>query len=288
LNLLREGHGMIVFLVAAASVALGFAIGCIPVVQEHLHLNIWIIVPVSGLILGMGFGWLQFQGCLILGKRVTTKIAICLAVVSVVAYLATEVGTYATLKVQISGVETLPDGKYKISSLFSFSDYMSNRLGATTIKSLRGQATVEIGGKVKKVSFAVDLLGAVLGALGTLLVLIAQHPFCAPCNVYKKRHHLYNIRPEPDETTLRGVINSIGEVCKKQSHGELVRLLRMLESTHQDKTSHIHISADSRYCPDCREATILGKVLRLEGNAWKEISDLAFSATHQIRARVLK
>jgi len=270
---------MIVLLVAVASVAAGFAIGCIPVVQEHLHWNLWFIVPVSGLILGVGLGWLQFMGCYTLGTRVTTKLAVFFSVVSVVAYLATEVGTYATIKVPISGVEGVPDGEYKISSFVSFSDYMSNRLGATTLKSTRGHGSFEMGATGTKISFAVDLLGAALGALGTLFVLIPQHPFCGRCSVYKKRHHLYNIRPAPDEPTLRGVINSIAEVCQKQDHRELVKLLKTLEATHQDKKSHIQISADERFCPKCREATVLGKVSRLQGNEWEEISELAFSTT---------
>lgn len=270
---------MSVIIATLLSVAIGFAIGCIPFVNEHLHWNLWFVIPISGLVLGIGLGWLQFMGCYVLGTRVTTKTAIIFSLSSVVGYLATDVGTYLTLSVPISGVKGVPDGDYKMSSLLSFSDYMSLRLGSSTISSTRGHGSFEMGATGTRLSFAADLLGAGLGAFGTLLALIPQYPFCARCDCYKKQQHLYNILPRPDEASLRGVINSIAELCQKQDHRGLVKLLAGLEKEHQDKKSHIQISADERFCPKCREATILGKVLRQEGNEWKEISELSFSTT---------
>jgi hypothetical protein len=268
---------MIVLLVAVASVATGFAIGCIPVVQEHLHWNLWFIVPVSGLILGFALGWLQFIGSFVSGTKLTNKVVLFFSIVTVTAYLATEVGTYATLKAPVTGVFGLSYGEQRISTFISFPEYMSNRLGGATLQGTRG--AIEMGATATRISFVVDLLGAGLGTVLTLLVLGSLHPFCDRCRVYKKRHHLYNIRPAPDETTLRGIFDSIAELTRKQDHRELVKLLKTLEATHQDKKSLFRIAADERFCPKCREATVLGKVSRQEGKEWKPITDLAFSTT---------
>lgn len=270
---------MAVMLAALLSVVVGFGIGCIPVVQEHLHWNLWFVIPVSGLMLGCALGWLQFMGCYLLGTRVTTKAALVFSLSAIVAYLATEVGTYLTLTVPIVGVEGIPDGDYRISNFVSFYDYMSDRLGSTTITSAQGHGSFEMGATGTTLNFGVDLLGAGLAAFGTLLGLIAKHPFCARCNLYKKRHHLYTILPRPDEETIRNLVNAIGELCQKEDHRGLVKLLASLEREHQDKTAHIQISADERFCPQCREATVSGKVLKQQGNDWKEIAELSFNTT---------
>jgi len=266
-------------ILALLSVGIGFAIGATPFVQEHLHWNLWFVIPISGLLFGAGLAWLQFMSSYALGNHVNKKTATVFCVSAVVAYFATEIGTYLTLSVPISGVEGVPDGDYKISSFWSFYDYMSYRLGSSTISSMKGHGSFEMGAAGTSVSFVVDLLGAAIGAFGTFLTLIPLYPFCARCACYKKRHHLYKIQPKAGEATLGSVLTSIAEVCQKQDHRGLVKLLASLERDHQDKKSHIQISADERFCPKCREATVVGKVLKQQGNDWKELSELAFGTT---------
>ena len=40
-------------LLIAVSLATGYGLGATPVINEYLHWNLWFIVPVSGLILGL-------------------------------------------------------------------------------------------------------------------------------------------------------------------------------------------------------------------------------------------
>lgn len=269
---------MKVLIVAALSVALGFGIGCIPFVQEHLHWNLWFVIPISGLILGMGLGWLQFMGCFVLGTRVTMRTACFFALVAVVAYLATEVGTYFTLKMAVSNIEGIPDGEYRVASLISLEDYFTNRLGAQKIEAGSGGG-IEMGATGTTLSFIADLIGAGLGALAALALMIPKYPFCAGCSVFRRRSKLYSIRPHPDQTTLQTVLTSIATVCQAQDHRGLVQLLGSLEREQQVKTSHILITADERMCPKCRESVIVGTVSKQQGNEWKEIADLAFGTS---------
>ena len=49
--------------VALLTIALGFVLGYIPGLNEHLHWNLWYVVPVSGLLFGCAVGGLQFFYC---------------------------------------------------------------------------------------------------------------------------------------------------------------------------------------------------------------------------------
>ncbi|NJO56480.1 MAG: hypothetical protein HC834_09300 [Rhodospirillales bacterium] len=163
-------------------------------------------------------GWIQFKTCYLLGTRVTKRIAMFFAAAAVIAYLATDVGTYRTLEVPVVGVEGIPDGNYKLSQLMPFSAYMSMRLGSSKVESSKGGRAFEMGSVGTKISFAVDLLGAAIGALGALFILMPLYPYCSNCNIYKRRHHRYTIKPESDEATIQAILASIAESCQRQDH----------------------------------------------------------------------
>ena len=72
------------------AIAAGVGIGCIPVVNENLHWNIWFVVPISGFVLGLGFGWLQFGVAWKLGTSVRGMTTVLMGAAAVAAYLGTE------------------------------------------------------------------------------------------------------------------------------------------------------------------------------------------------------
>lgn len=264
---------------AVVAVVGGFGIGCIPFVQEHLHWNIWFIVPVSGLVLGMLLGLVQFFVCFLLGTRVSPAIAGVFSACALLAYLATELGTYETLRIDASEIEGAPDGEYRLSSLVSFQDYLSARLGSQTLVAHQVGSSLEVGETGAKVNFVLDLLGAALGAFGAVLVLIDKYTYCAACGVYEKRSRLYRIRPAGDDATIAEVMRTIAEISASRDHQRLVRHLAQLEQVHQANGGHVQIDADERACPRCSGATVLGRVMRRDGSDWKEVTALAFSTS---------
>ena len=60
-------------------IAAGIGIGATPFVNEYLHWNLWFVIPVSGLLLGAGFGWVQFQIARAFGLHVGGAVASALA-----------------------------------------------------------------------------------------------------------------------------------------------------------------------------------------------------------------
>lgn len=264
---MRSGNVRAIIAAILLPVAIGFGIGCIPFVQNHLHWNLWYVIPISGLIFGLAIGSVQFLGCYFFQARVSFEMIVVFCLTSPLGFFSTEVGTYLTVTVPVRGAGGIPDGNYRISAVQSFFDYMSNRLGSTTI-NLKNYAPLgskskpdsfEIGAAGTTISFLVDLLGASIGALIAVVGFMMKYPFCVRCNCYKKRRHHYQISVPPDEGGV-AAINEIAEMCRKQNHDGLVSLLASLKNEHRGKKSHIQVTADERFCAKCGEATVLGNV----------------------------
>jgi hypothetical protein len=77
-----------------ASLLIGFVLGCIPVVNEHLHWNLWYIVPISGLALGALIGRIQFGICYRVNQKVAGVVIVVLAAAAMVGYATVDYGTY--------------------------------------------------------------------------------------------------------------------------------------------------------------------------------------------------
>jgi hypothetical protein len=204
---------MRILVIALFSLLFGLAIGSTPFLQDHLHWNIWFVIPVSGVIFGTALGWLQFIGCYLLGVRVTFGLAIILSAIVAGAYFATDVGMYLTLKTSVMG-SGIP---IKIHDLLSFQDYMSYRLGDTTVESLRSHTTIEIGSTVHTISFIFDLIGAALGGFLGISILFPKYSFCEQCDTYKKHQRRYKIMPRLNDEGLNNLFLSIEQITQKKS-----------------------------------------------------------------------
>src|SRR4051812_32183486 len=105
----RRGEEMRLVVSALVSVLVGLGIGAIPFVNEHLHWNFWVVIPLSGLVLGIGFGALQFLIARVLQARITVAAGSVLALVGALAYAATDAGIWLTTSVDApGGVATVP------------------------------------------------------------------------------------------------------------------------------------------------------------------------------------
>lgn len=265
------------------SLGLGFGLGCIPLVNEHLHWNIWFVVPVSGLLVGLTLAWVQFQSSYVLDLSISGRSLALLALTAMAGYGLTDYGVYLTSSIALKDASGIPDGQYPLRALISFSDYMSWRLSGSSVSSLRSRGVVfHMGAPGTTVTYVADLLGALLGAAGTLLTLKEKYPFCSRCDRYKKRDRVYEVVFEYDEALAKEVFGKIAEVSDKQSYEELVSCLRDLSERYRSSRGNVKIRADQRYCPTCREATVVGNVYRLDRRKeWKEVDDLKWTFTSQ-------
>ena len=168
---------------ALVSVLVGLGIGAIPFVNEHLHWNFWVVIPFSGLVLGLGFGALQFLIARALHARITVAAGSVLAVVGALSYAATDAGIWLTTSVDAPGGVTVP-----LREVVPFGDYMAARLSASSISTRHSGKDIEVGQTATIVTYVVDELGALLGCGLALLAMASSAAYCVPCSRYRKTH----------------------------------------------------------------------------------------------------
>ena len=84
---------LIVLFPIVAGLLAGFGLGSIPGLNQYLHWNVWFIIPISGLALGMALGWGQFHICYLLHQFADGWRIIVLALAASAAYVAVDFGS---------------------------------------------------------------------------------------------------------------------------------------------------------------------------------------------------
>jgi hypothetical protein len=264
-------------------VAAGFGVGCIPVLNEHLHWNIWVVVPISGLFVGAGLAWLQFWTLALLGIPLTRALRIAACASVVVGYFATNFGAYYTTTIVVHDVQGLPDGNYTLSQLLPLGTYLKVLFGESTIG--RGSATLQYGAAATTVSALVDLAGAGLAGFGMLRSLAFLHPLCSGCRRLKKLVRKFGIRPPSRKESVQELFQTIRAHCEDGNHPALMKFLYGLARAEQNAKSALRISVHERVCAGCREASTIGRVFRKnERGQWAEMSEHAFALTRSAEA----
>jgi hypothetical protein len=261
-----------------AGLAIGFGLGCVPVVNEHLHWNLWYIVPVSGLILGLAIAWIQFAICYRINQKVAGVSLVVLAAAAMIAYASVDYGIYFTMKITITGVEEIPDGEYRIRDLMTFTQFMKLNLQGSTVSDGPGlSGGTEIGATGTTISYIADLLGALLGAGGLLYYFSEKRPYCDRCGKYKEQQDKYQIFFAHEENLVKEIFGRLAELKEKGVYEDMSSYCSELAEQHPGAEGDVKVVVEQRLCPDCREATILGNVYRYGKKEWKEISELGFS-----------
>jgi hypothetical protein len=270
---------MRLLIVALLTVLFGFTLGCIPWLHRYLHFNMLFIIPMSGILFGIAAGHLQFFLSFLLGLRITFFKSIVLAFFVGGAYFATDFGIYYTAKIP-SGVENII--MMKLRNMVSFSEYLSYRLGDTSVESLRTHATYQIGATANKLNYVWGLIAASIASLASIGMLLTSYPQCSSCGTFTRRRYLYQLSPSLNENGFNELFNSIASMIKTKKHGSLISFLTSLEQKQQNPYPTIKIVADHRECPKCQESIVLGRVLqKSEDNEkdWKVIPELSFKTS---------
>ena len=264
-------------------VVAGFGVGCVPVLNEHLHWNVWVVIPISGLFLGAGLAWLQFWALSLLGIPLTRALQIAACASIVVGYFATNFGAYYTTPIVVHDVQGVPDGTYTLSQLVPLGTYVKIVFGESTIG--RGSASLHYGAAATTVSSLVDLAGAGLAGLGMLRSLAFLHPLCSSCRRLKKLVRKFGIRPPSRKESVQELFKTIRAHCEDGNHPALMKFLYGLARAEQNAKSALRISVHERVCAGCREASAIGRVFRKnERGQWGEVRELAFALTRPAEA----
>ena len=252
---------MTLILSALLSVLAGLAIGAMPFVNEHLHWNFWVVIPFSGLILGMAFGGLQFAVARLFQARIMAAGGVSLALVGALAYAATDAGIWLTSSIDRPGQAPIP-----LSDVVSLGDYMLARLSASSITTTRGGHALEMGQTATIVTYVVDELGALLGCGATLLVLASSAAYCAPCSRYRKRH-LTLEREFPAGGSSDTIWQTLTQLAgSSANYTQLVARLQALPPL--PAVTSRKLVAREFACPKCGQAALDIAVMRRERNEW--------------------
>jgi hypothetical protein len=268
---------MFVIVSSLVAIALGMAVGCVPILNQHLHWNFWIIVPLSGMIFGLIFASMQFAAGRLLQIHITIRQARLLSIGIVLAYFTTDIGIYLSAAIPISNHDSLPDGLYPIRDLVSFLGYMSIRLGSASMHSLNF-GTLRFGETGTIVHYLFDLLGAGLGAFFTFQPLISDAAFCKKCARYMKATQRFDIYLLPDED-VDGIRSSIRQLGERNGHDELALLLKELPNKAGDERCRARISSTLSACRQCGAKALTGRLFQIERNDWLEVPESAFSTS---------
>jgi hypothetical protein len=253
---------------AAAALALGVGVGMIPFVNQHLHWSIWLVVPVSGLILGAGLGWVQFQLLRLTDARLTARGVLVVAVAATAGYVATDVGVYLTLSVADATGRVIP-----LREAVGFGEYMSFRLSGTTVSRVGGAGSFDMGRAGTTITFLVDLVGAFVGAAGAALSVADGSPYCDRCRRYQAAGTKAErcLGTDLAEANLQwGGLHAIAAAGDYDGLAGAVLGLPPVDSASVAK-----ITVTEFVCPGCRQGTVLGTVRRREENdAWGPVNGL--------------
>jgi hypothetical protein len=244
---------------ALVSALAGALLGTIPVVNQHLHWNFFVIIPVSGVILGACFGFLQYRVARLLHARIGALAGAALALVGAVSYAATDFGTWATASVETSDGQTVA-----LREVATFGDFMHERLSHSSIS--RRSRTVEVGSTATMVSFGVDLLGALLGTAAIVFGLAADAAYCQRCSRYRKDLQKLEREFPLDEAHAQSHWQELEQLAKAQQYAELAAKLQALPPL--TVASRRKIEAQESACPKCGQPALALSTLRHEKEDW--------------------
>jgi hypothetical protein len=207
-------------------------------------------------------------------------VATTLALATTVGYLGTDFGTYWTTTVEIEPGGEFEAGEYRLRDLIGFEGYMRARFASSSIDLRPGRSesdsTVELGATASTVSFGVDLLGAWLGSFLTLMGAARGAPYCDRCRRYKNRVGRSEI--PLDEGVAVETLDEFQEHVAGGSYEAVVSFLNGVAKRETPQELVLKISTDERICPGCNEATLTCRVMRRQGNEWKEALEVRTSS----------
>jgi hypothetical protein len=274
------GKTMKLIVPIVVSLLIGFGLGSIPFLNQYLHWNLWFIIPVSGLALGMGLGWTQFFGCYLLNQRLNGWRIVVLALAASASYLAIDFGIYRSTSIPVNGVNGMPGGSYRLAELVSFPQYMRWRLGSSSVTTSQGAKIIEMGAAGTTLSFVIDVVGAFVGAGGMLVVAVSMYPYCARCGRFKSRAKIHVLTFHYEEKRVQEILAQLAAHEHSGSGAEFVAYLEELSRQIDRKEGDTRITADQRYCGVCGEVTVVGSFARrAKDAAWVDVPEMAFTLT---------
>jgi hypothetical protein len=277
-----ESFRMFVALASAFALLLGLLLGSVSPFNEYLHWNLWVFLPVSGMLFGAALAFSQSLAAQKFRLRIPSRTAALLSTSTVLAYFSTDIGLYLTSTASVGEVPGLPDGDYRIWQLISFVEYMQVRLGASSIRTLQ-LGIFELGSAGTALSYSLDLAAVGLSSWITFQNLSFSSPYCESC----ARHMDVTRGMEtcfPPGTDLAEVQCKLLELGVDGGCDAVLTFLGSFAELDDPEACRAKVSLGRASCPMCSAQAVSGKFFRIERFDWLEVSELEFSIQGQGRA----
>ncbi len=253
------------------TVLLGFGLGLVPLVNGHLHWNLWLVLPISGFLLGQGFGLVQLQIVRALDARLSMPMLLFLGVSGVAGYLATDYGLYSSMVVPIQGAPGMADGRYPLPALMSFAGFLEMQFGGALDPALGGSP---MG---MRLSFISDLVGCFVGTVVCLGIGKSRLGYCRPCDRYHRQHRRQELVLTDDVGVVENVLHRMTTFVTEGRYRDLVKHLDDVEAGETTLSGTTMVVAEHFFCPSCGRRILHGSVHARSGRyEWSEIAGLSF------------
>lgn len=262
------------------SLLIGLGLGCIPIIKDHLHYNIWFFIPVSGLLFGAALGLFQYFMSYYLNCYIKGFSLFLLVLTSIISYFLIDFGIYLTTSIQIANNKSIPDGVYRLSELSTFLDYLKIRLGSSGIgfTFYPDASIINLGGAATKISYIIDFIGVCIASFFPFLHFSKKHPFCNSCKKYKNSKKSFQAIISPKSTVLNDTLSRLQEYLQSSSLIEALSYLEELHEKYSNNKGDMRLMLDQRVCSGCDETTIVCRIYQKDtyGN-WKSSKDFNFT-----------
>ncbi|MEO8002837.1 MAG: hypothetical protein ABI644_13260 [Arenimonas sp.] len=266
---------MLVVGITLLTVLLGLALGSISPINEHLHWNLWLFLPISGMVFGAFVSWVQFSSARALQIQISRRVAAMLSLGIMLAYFSTDIGLYYSLRIDIYGSENLPDGSYPIRDLVSFFDYMGLRLGSSSVNNLHA-GIFELGSTGTTLSYFVDLLAVGLIAWFTFRKLSFELPYCGKCARYMNSIETQEILL-PFGTNIGEFRKEIGELVNNGEREAVLSFLHKHAAKDDFERCRGKVALNQASCRICGAQMVSGVFHQIERFDWLEVSGSSFT-----------
>lgn len=246
------------------SIAVGVGIGSIPGLNEHLHWNIWLVLPISGALFGCLLAWLVVLVAQRLDVPVQGPIVLLLAIVAAFSYAMADFGRYLTLTVSIDATDNSPAMNVPVREAVSFLEFMKFEWSESTVTSLRGRGSMELPTSATQTSYIVDLLGVLLLFIGTLIGLRRDNPQCAVCQSWMKRTWSDGTLITTDDFQA-GAAHRLSSLA---ATANLTEMRKAVEATFVElggKSGRFMVKVEEFRCSKCGAMTLLGSAYSSDG-----------------------
>ncbi len=244
---------------------------------EIHSLSILFIIPIGGILLGMGWASGLFLGRWLTSTKMT-KMDIIVAIflwlitffgVNYISYQTTYVSVDSENNISLLSQFSQPEDYAPLANLISFEEYM-NMINSSSSSQFRFKGAkigneFETGATTTTILFYIQIIGVIIGSLG-MWWIFSDFKYCDNCKKYFKNKNFKNFDLSDFDSIVEEINKNLKNGVKLKKTIEKIKGRDLNEKTYGD----IWVL----YCPNCHEWYLVFKFFKILKDEIKEISEM--------------